>query len=75
VDKADLVARWKAAIEAGGAELHSLSQVIPNAIHDVSGEAEEQRHSRQVVLRKAVLTYLDDVLKAMIQQGVAGLKL
>jgi hypothetical protein len=76
VDKAALVERWKTEIEAGGAELHPQSHVIPNAIHDVSGETDEQKHARQVVLRKAVVAYLDDVLgKETIQQGVAAMKL
>ena len=80
VDKLDLLTRWKtAAAEKKGGELHSQSQVIENALHDLSGSSEEQGYARQVVFRKAVLSYLSDVLgdgaQTVVEQGVAEMKL
>lgn len=78
VDKAALLERWRKAVEAGGAELNPRTKIIENALHDVSGESEQQKHARQVVLRSAVVGYLDDVLGSRsesIHQGVANMKL
>ena len=84
IDKAGLLSRWKKAIKLGNGQLHPQSQVIESGLHDLSGSTKEQEHARQVVFRKAVLTYLNDVLgvdsdsrsnESGVEKGVASMKL
>lgn len=65
IDKHQLIARWKSAIEAGSdgkATSSSHSMVVPNAVHDISGSTVEARTARLIDLRGAVLRYLQDVV-------------
>lgn len=64
IDKALLLSRWKRAIESRGAaaSLSPHSQIIPNALHDISGPSVEARTARLIDMRGAVLRYLDDVV-------------
>ena len=77
--QADLLGRWRKAIETGGGELHHKSRVIENGLHDLSGSSEQQKHGRQVIFKGAILSYLDDILgntkQSDIEQGVSGMKL
>ena len=85
IDKAELLSRWKKAIELGNGQLHAQSQVIEHGVHDLSGSTKEQEHARVVIFRTAVLTYLSDILgedadnsrsnEDKIERGVAGIKL
>ncbi len=84
IDKAELLFRWRKAVEAGSGQLHPQSQIIENGLHDLSGSLHEQKHARQVVFRRAVSTYLSDVLgdeadsrsdESTVEKGVAGMKL
>ncbi|KIX99523.1 uncharacterized protein Z520_05099 [Fonsecaea multimorphosa CBS 102226] len=63
VDKPHLLSRWKSALESTGeAALSRHSLIIPHAKHDISGESKEARRARLVVMRGAVLKYLEDVV-------------
>ena len=54
---------WKTAIEKSAkAELHSSSTAIENGVHDLSGASVERKKARLVVMRRAVLEYLESVL-------------
>lgn len=65
IDKHQLIARWKGAIEAGSdgrATSSSHSMVVPNAVHDISGSTVQARTARLIDMRGAVLRYLEDVV-------------
>lgn len=70
VDKALLLSRWKAAVESTTTSLPTSSpvtlfpssQVIPHALHDISGSSHEARTARLIIMRSAVLRYLADVV-------------
>ncbi len=61
IDKELLVARWrKATTPPAAVSPHSL--VVPHAKHDISGTSLDARTARLVLMRAAVLRYLEDVV-------------
>ncbi|KIX09351.1 uncharacterized protein Z518_00430 [Rhinocladiella mackenziei CBS 650.93] len=73
IDKAHLLARWKEAIETPSssssgshpqvqAYLSPHSQIIRNALHDISGASISACTARLIDMRAAVLRYLGDVV-------------
>ncbi|OAG41916.1 hypothetical protein AYO21_03919 [Fonsecaea monophora] len=63
VNKAHLLSRWKVALESSAeATLSPHSAIIPHAVHDISGSTNETRRARLVVMRGAVLKYLQDMV-------------
>jgi pimeloyl-ACP methyl ester carboxylesterase len=62
VNQEALLEKWQNAVAKAGGALHRSSQVIDGAIHDVSGDDAASFRAREVVLRRAVVEYLADVL-------------
>lgn len=67
IDKADLLRRWTRAVAAESkpstpAIVSPHSQVVRNALHDISGTSVDARTARLVDMRAAVLRYLNDVV-------------
>jgi hypothetical protein len=64
IDKEALLARWKEALEGAenAATLSPHTKVIPHANHPIEGNKPGQKVARLVEMRKAVLSYLDDVV-------------
>jgi hypothetical protein len=69
VDQNKLLDKWRDAVEKAGGALHSESQVIAGAVHDVSGDDAASFRARELALRWAVVLYLAGVLGEKIDDG------
>ncbi|KAK5408597.1 hypothetical protein LTR06_007440 [Exophiala xenobiotica] len=73
INKDQLLARWKNAIESGSsgkASSSSHSMVVPNAVHDIGGTSIEARTARLIDMRGAVLRYLEDMVGSVGEESV-----
>lgn len=67
INKSQLLSRWSQAVESQStqespARVSPHSQVVENALHDISGSTVEARTARLIEMRASVLRYLNDVV-------------